>query len=229
MLNALRTLCLTLLFIGYGAGVVSAQEDKKAEDKPADQQWALVPVADGFDFPVGKPNGEGYYVQRGLRLKRPRHLGEDWNGNGGGNSDLGDPVYSVADGLVCYAADPKGAWGKVVIVRHAFREPTTGKMLCCQTLYSHLDKIDVKLGQIVKRGQQVGTIGTGNGRYAAHLHFELHFNIDVNCGHQGIEKNARNYGDPSAFIKRYRRLPVENRKAKVPVGGFLPYKDTEGI
>ena len=40
-------------------------------------KWALVPLADGFDFPVGKPNGDGYYKARGLRLKSPRHLGED--------------------------------------------------------------------------------------------------------------------------------------------------------
>lgn len=200
---------------------VSAQEDK--------QQWALVPVADGFDFPVGKPNGEGFYKARGLRFKSPRHLGEDWNSNGGGDSDVGAPTYSVAHGLVTYAADAKGAWGKVVIVRHAFREPSLGKMLCCQTLYAHLDRVDVKVGQIVKRGDKVGTIGTGNGRYPAHLHFELHFNIDVNCGQQGIPKTPRNYGDPSAFINRYRRLTFENRKAKVPVGGFLPYKGTDGL
>lgn len=157
-----------LLFTGVGTLL--------ADDNAA--QWALVPVADGFDFPVGKPNGEGFYKARGLRLKSPRHLGEDWNGSGGGDSDLGAPTYSIAHGLITYAADAKGAWGKVVIVRHAFREPSTGKMLCCQTLYSHLDKITVQLGQIVRRGDQVGTVGTGNGRYPAHLHFELHFNIE---------------------------------------------------
>lgn len=220
LIKKLTTLAASVAFLAFTADIQAADDEAK---------WALVPVADGFDYPVGKPNGDGFYKSRGLRLKSPRHLGEDWNGNGGGDSDLGAPISSVAHGLVTYAADAKGAWGKVVIVRHAFREPTTGKMLCCQTLYSHLDRIDVKLGQVVKRGDQVGTLGTGNGRYPAHLHFELHFNIDVNCGHQGIPKTAKNYGDPTKFIDRYRRLPVENRKAKVPVGGFLPYKGTDGI
>lgn len=191
--------------------------------------WMYVPLCDGFDFPVGKPNADGYYRSRGLRLKQPRHMGEDWNGNGKGNSDLGDPVYSIGHGVVTYAADARGAWGKVVIVRHAFRDPKSGKVLCCQTLYSHLDKITVKLGQLVSRGYQVGTIGTNNGMYPAHLHIELHFNIDVNCGHQGIAKTAQNYGDLSAFIKRFRKLPVEKRVARVPIGGFLPYKGTEGL
>lgn len=197
--------------------------------KTADGKWALVPLADGFDFPVGKPNGDGYYKARGLRLKTPRHLGEDWNGNGGGNSDLGDPVYTVGHGLVTYAADARGRWGNVVIVRHAFREPRSGRVLCCQTLYSHLDRIDVKLGQLVKRGDQVGTIGTNRGMYPAHLHAELHFNILVNCGQQGIPKTAKNYGNLSSFINHYRRLKPEEKYVKLPIGCFLPYKDTEGL
>lgn len=191
--------------------------------------WMFVPLCDGFDFPVGKPDGSGYYRSRGLRLKPPRHMGEDWNGLGGGNSDLGDPVYSIGHGVVTYAADARGAWGKVVIVRHAFRDPKSGKVLCCQTLYSHLDQITVRLGQLVLGGGQVGTIGTNRGMYPAHLHIELHFNIDVNCGHQGIPKTAQNYGDLTKFITRFRKLPVEKKMARVPIGGFLPYKGTEGL
>ena len=41
-------------------------------------------LADGFDFPVGKPEAKGYYKARGLRLRPPLHFGEDWNGTGGG-------------------------------------------------------------------------------------------------------------------------------------------------
>ncbi len=197
--------------------------------KTPDGKWAYVPLADGFDYPVGKPNGEGYYKARGLRLNTPRHMGEDWNGKGGGNSDLGAPVYTIGHGLVTYADDAKGRWGKVVIVRHAFREPRTGKVLCCQTLYGHLDRIDVQLGQLVKRGDQVGTIGTNRGMFPAHLHAELHYNVLANCGQQGIPKNARNYGHLSMFIDRYRKLKPESKYVKLPIGCFLPYKDTEGL
>ena len=227
MLRVLRLLFLVSALVLAVAGMqVQAVVMAKRTD---DGQWAYVPLADGFDFPVGKPDGKGYYKSRGLRLATPRHLGEDWNGNGGGNSDLGDPVYSIGMGLVTYAADAKGRWGKVVIVRHAFREPKSGKVLCCQTLYGHLDKITVRLGQIVGRGTQVGTIGTNNGMFTAHLHAELHFNIDVNCGHQGVQKNNVNYGNLTEFIKHYRRLPQEKKFVKLPIGGFIPYKDTQGL
>lgn len=227
MLRVCRNLLLlmTVLLTVVGLQVSAADFAQKTPDG----KWAFVPLADGFDFPVGKPDGKGYYKSRGLRLATPRHLGEDWNGIGGGNSDLGDPVYSVGHGLVTYAADARGRWGKVVIVRHAFREPKTKKVLCCQTLYSHLDRIDVELGQLVKRGDQVGTIGTNRGMFPAHLHAELHFNVLVNCGQQGIPKNAANYGHLSNFINHYRRLTPEDKKVKLPIGGFLPYKGTDGL
>lgn len=127
-----------------------------------------IPYADGFDLPVGKPHGEGYYISRGIK---GRHLGEDWNGVGGGNTDLGDPVYSVAHGLVISASDLKMGYGKTVFVVHKFREK--GRIRIVETLYSHLHKISVSRGDVVRRGQKVGTIGTGNGLYTAHLHFEL--------------------------------------------------------
>ncbi|MBR5879743.1 MAG: M23 family metallopeptidase [Akkermansia sp.] len=225
-----RVLRLLFLISALVVAVAGMQADAVVmAKKTPDGKWAFVPLADGFDFPVGKPDGKGYYKSRGLRLATPRHLGEDWNGVGGGNSDLGDPVYSIGMGLVTYAADARGRWGKVVIVRHAFREPKSGKVLCCQSLYSHLDRIDVKLGQLVGRGAKVGTIGTNNGMFPAHLHAELHFNVLVNCGHQGIPKNAANYGNLTEFIKHYRRLPEERKFVKLPIGGFLPYKNTTGL
>ncbi|MFM9984043.1 MAG: hypothetical protein ACKVOK_02335, partial [Flavobacteriales bacterium] len=55
-------------------------------------------LAAGFDFPIGKPNAKGYYNAQGFG--KNDHLGDDWNGIGGGNTDMGDPVYAVSDGLV---------------------------------------------------------------------------------------------------------------------------------
>lgn len=220
---------LTLLFLGLCILCWCRADAVQFARVTPDKKWAYTPLADGFDYPVGKPNGEGYYKSRGLRLATPRHLGEDWNGVAGGNSDLGAPVYTIGHGLVTYASDARGRWGKVVIVRHAFREPKTRKVLCCQTLYAHLDRIDVKLGQLVKRGDQIGTIGTNRGMFTAHLHAELHFNILVNCGQQGIPKTASNYGNLENFIKHYRRLTPETKLVKLPIGCFLPYKDTEGL
>ena len=46
------------------------------------------------------------------------HLGEDWNGVRGGNTDLGDPIYSIAHGYVSFAKNIGGGWGNVIRITH---------------------------------------------------------------------------------------------------------------
>ena len=75
-----RFLLLALFFL---TGTAFISESAPVYMAKRDSKFALVPLCDGFDFPVGKPDGKGYYRSRGLRLKSPRHMGEDWNGNGG--------------------------------------------------------------------------------------------------------------------------------------------------
>ena len=77
--------------------------------KLPDDISATCMLSDGFDFPVGKPDGKNYYNAQ--PLGKNDHLGDDWNGTGGGNTDLGDPVYSIANGWVrcSYNAGEVGA------------------------------------------------------------------------------------------------------------------------
>jgi hypothetical protein len=65
--------------------------------------YAKLPPCDGFDYPVGPPNAKRYFKARGFLPNGLEHLGEDWNGDGGGNSDFGDYVYAAADGVVFYS------------------------------------------------------------------------------------------------------------------------------
>jgi len=188
-----------------------------------------VNLADGFDFPVGKPDAAGYYKARGLRLRSPRHFGEDWNGRGGGNTDLGDPVYTVADGVVTFAHDVRQGWGNVVLIRHAYRDPTSGKVKFIGSLYGHLDKMTVKTGQGVKRGQQVGTIGTNRGMYPAHLHFEMRHNITIGMARNGIPADLVNWADPTQFINKHRRLNREWRGVALPTGTYQEYAGFKGL
>ncbi|MFK7850151.1 MAG: M23 family metallopeptidase [Akkermansiaceae bacterium] len=190
---------------------------------------AKVKISDGFDFPVGKPNAAGYYKARGLRLRSPTHFGEDWNGRGGGNSDLRDPVYSVANGIVTFAHNVRQGWGNVAIIRHAYRDPASGKVKFVDSLYGHLDKMMVKNGQEVKRGQQIGTIGTNYGMYPAHLHFEMRHNINIGMFRNSVAANLVNWADPTQFINKYRRLNREWRKVTIPTGTYKVYKGFKGL
>ena len=172
-------------------------------------------LADGFDFPVGKPNAEGYYKSRGwLRY----HPGEDWNRLSGGNSDLGDPVYNVANGLVVFAKDARRGWGNVVIIRHTYFE--NGQLRSVDSFYAHLASITVREGQQILRGQQVGTIGTNRGMYTAHLHFEMRQNLNIGVNRSAFKIDLNNYFMPTKFLDAHRRLPGSGRSALVAVNTF---------
>ena len=188
-----------------------------------------IKLADGFDFPVGKPDAKNYYKSRGLRLTSPVHFGEDWNGRGGGDSDLNDPIYAIADGVVTFAADVRVGWGRVVLIRHAYRDPGTGQVKFCDSQYAHLRKLLVKNGDIVKRGQKIGTMGNNRGMYAAHLHFEIRHNLGIGMWRESVPRNLTNWADPTNFIRKYRRLKREWRPVSVPTGTYREYRGHDGL
>ncbi len=176
--------------------------------------------ADGFDFPVGKPDGEGYYRARGYRANG--HLGEDWNGKGGGDTDLGDPVHVIAHGVVVFAQNFKHGWGNVVIVRHAYEEG--GQMKYADSLYGHLDQIHVRENQQLRRGQQLGTIGTGGGLYPAHLHLEIRKDLRVGMARHRFPKDEKVYFDPANFIIAHRQIAAPIAVVAVPANTFVPFE-----
>lgn len=144
-------------------------------------QRLAAPTADRFNEPMGSETGAlTYNAQPFWAMNETRgghHLGDDINGIGGMNTDLGDPVYAAADGIVVYSGIPSEGWGPVLIVDHRM---STGAHL--QTMYAHLLTIDVALGSTVARGQKIGKIGTVEGRYPAHLHYEFRSGDGVDIG-----------------------------------------------
>ena len=72
-----------------------------------------VRLADGFDVPVGKPDADGFYKARGYWPNG--HLGEDWNGRGGGDTDLGVPIYAVGRGVVIFSQNIGVGWGNCIL------------------------------------------------------------------------------------------------------------------
>jgi murein DD-endopeptidase MepM/ murein hydrolase activator NlpD len=156
------------------------------------------PVADGFDFPVGPPDAAGYYDAQPFGVNQ--HLGSDWNDVHGGDSDLGAPVFAVAAGQVAQAEDLGGGWGNVVRVVHRVRDGRAVREV--ESLYAHLDAIEVAVGARLGRGQRLGTIGTAGGHYGPHLHFELRTQARLPLG--GGYGKPLGHVDPSAFIRAHR-------------------------
>jgi hypothetical protein len=172
---------------------------------PSPLELAGLPTATRFDFPMGSEHGALTYNAQ--RFTENRHLGDDLNGIGGENSDLGDPIYAVADGRVLLARDGGPGWGNVIIVLHGYLDHEQRKFV--QSYYAHVETMLVRAGDKVQRGQQIATVGTGNGRYLAHLHFEMREFTTPFIG-PGYREDTRGWLNPTAFIQAHRGAPEDD-------------------
>lgn len=178
---------------------------------PSPLELASLPTAARFDFPLGSEHGALTY--NATFFTEDRHLGEDLNGIGGENSDLGDPIFAIADGRVVLAQEGGPGWGKIVSVLHAYEE--NGQRRYVQSYYAHLDAILVEPRQDVRRGQQIGAVGTADGRYWAHLHFEMREFITPFIG-PGYREDTRGWIHPGEFIQQHRGAP-EDEVGRPPI------------
>ncbi|MBO7100756.1 MAG: M23 family metallopeptidase [Bacteroidales bacterium] len=118
---------------------------------------AIMPVAKDKCKVV---SGFGYRFHPILRYRR-LHSGIDMT------AGKGTPVYATGDGVVRVSGrNPQGlsGYGVVVIIDHGYG---------FQTLYAHLQNTKVRMGQKVKRGEQIGTVGSTGMSTGSHLHYEV--------------------------------------------------------
>jgi Peptidase family M23 len=96
------------------------------------------------------------------------HTGADLNLPA--DADKNSPVYAIGDGTVTYAQTypNPNAWGNIVVIDHG---TVDGKPLFSR--YGHVGKIMVSVGQSVRMGDQISSVGNGNGLFAYHLHFDI--------------------------------------------------------
>jgi len=79
----------------------------------------------------------------------------------------GTPIQSTGNGKVIRVEKKTRGYGKNVIIDHGFGYTT---------LYAHMQDIDVKIGDVVTKGQKIGTIGSTGTSTAPHLHYEVRIN-----------------------------------------------------
>ena len=155
---------------------------ERARIRAAMAAWRDVPQPDlDFVTPLDGPRSSSFGLRRFFngQPRRP-HGGMDIA------MPTGTPVVAVADGVVTEAGDFFFN-GNTVFLDHG-----QGLM----TLYMHLDRIDVAPGELVTKGQQVGTVGATGRVTGPHLHLSVRLN--------------GTYVDPALF------LPREREKATAP-------------
>jgi septal ring factor EnvC (AmiA/AmiB activator) len=110
-----------------------------------------------LDWPVN-----GAFLYRFGRFVNPNNTTTRWNGIGI-SAPVGTVVKSVSAGTVAYAG-PMGTYGNTVILEHGGGD---------YSVYGSLNRIDVRKGARVIKGQALGTVGVSDPALGAHLHFEI--------------------------------------------------------
>ena len=119
------------------------------------------PYYDGVAF-LARPTKGGYLSSYfGEVRSKSIHKGIDIA------KDLGENVNCSLDGKVIKAGYNNGGYGNLVVIEHE------GNM---KTYYAHLSDIYVKVGDIVKKDDIIGAIGSTANSTGPHLHFELRVN-----------------------------------------------------
>jgi murein DD-endopeptidase MepM/ murein hydrolase activator NlpD len=78
----------------------------------------------------------------------------------------GTPIYATGNGTVTSAAAAGGA-GNQVVINHGYGY---------ETVYMHMVRIKASVGQIVKRGEIIGWVGSTGASTGPHCHYEVHIN-----------------------------------------------------
>lgn len=79
----------------------------------------------------------------------------------------GTPIYATGDGKVTEAGFDMSGYGNHVIINHGYGY---------QTLFGHMSRIKVKVGQKVARGEVIGYVGSTGKSTGPHCHYEVHLN-----------------------------------------------------
>jgi len=119
------------------------------------------------------------------------HSGLDFAGR------KGSPIYVTADGVVVYAYEHNLLGNTIVIAHNRVRTDSDGNRTTVpgvfRTEYGHLEKMLVKKGEWVRRGQQIGTMGNTGRSTGPHLHYAVRYQDWRRLRHRG-------YVDPEKFL-----------------------------
>ncbi|TAJ09305.1 M23 family peptidase [Marinilabiliaceae bacterium JC017] len=103
-------------------------------------------------------SGWGYRIHPIYKTRR-FHWGMDFT------ASTGTDIYATGDGVIKKVTTQLSGYGKRVEIDHGFGYTT---------LYAHMSKFNVKVGQKVRRGDVIGFVGNTGSSTGPHVHYEVH-------------------------------------------------------
>jgi len=137
----------------------------------AQKMFTLQTIPNGKPLEEIKVTGNYGYRKHPVTKRKQFHRGIDLK------AKYNKKVYSTADGVVKYVQSRNiGKSGRIIKIAHNFG---------FETVYAHLNKTKVKIGDIVKKGQYIGLSGNSGRSTGPHLHYEV--------SHAGKSLNPKDY------------------------------------
>jgi len=167
-------------FIGAIDQLSAQIEDREQQLETLDALLAKQKIEDDI-FLAGRPVTKGWMSSRFGRRTDPFNGKIAWHNGVDFAGKHGSDVVSVAAGVITWSSNRSG-YGQLVEVNHG---------ASFSTRYAHNSAINVKVGDVVKKGQVIAAMGTSGRSTGPHVHFE-------------VFKNGRAV-DPASYIHRTHR------------------------
>ena len=147
-------------------------------------------IPDRSNFHLASPFGRRIDpVYGGARF----HEGQDFAAR------MGTPVFATGDGTVVKVDFKFTGYGNEIVIDHGFGY---------RTRYAHLSKIDVAVGMQVRRGEQIGAVGSTGKSTGPHLHYEVLY--------RGAPVNPWQFMNLDMSAEDYREMVESRRKEALP-------------
>jgi murein DD-endopeptidase MepM/ murein hydrolase activator NlpD len=177
IMNKVSILALGLMFlaISFWAFLPNPTNELPVENKF--ETTAVLEVK--ADPPSRSPLAEGFEMGSGfgkrlhpIQMTKKMHKGLDFV------AQIGTPIYATSDGKVIKSEKSSKGYGNYVLLQHDTK---------FSTMYAHMSEITVGVGQMVRKGDIIGLVGSTGASTLPHLHYE-------------VQKNGEAI-DPSPFLK----------------------------
>ncbi len=140
---------------------------------------------------------QGYRVHP-VKKVRHHHNGIDLR------AKMRTPVFSTADGVVRYVQNKdRGGFGKVVMIAHNYG---------FETVYAHLHSTKLKVGDVVKKGDQIALSGNTGISTGPHLHYEIKYAQKILNPWSFMQWDLKNY---ESIFQSQRRVEWESLVALI--------------
>jgi len=151
----------TIIGINSPAALPVAERISVASHTAFEKQFLLASI------PSGSPLERAEVTSKFGMREHPVIEGTRLHGGVDLRASIGTEVIATADGVVEYAGNNAGSgMGKMIKIVHNYG---------FSTIYAHLSKVGVEVGDYIMQGQQIGRSGNTGLTEAPHLHYEVRY------------------------------------------------------